>query len=234
MKRIRARLTFANVVACLALFVALGGASYAAIKLPKNSVGAKQLRKGAVTPAKIAKATRAQLVGARGPAGQTGPQGPAGAPGPAGPPAGTLPAGVTLRGSFAIDHEIGTPTALAVTGGVDFAGYALSERPVINLVLPPVLKVPAPPACPGSAEDPQALAGNLCVYVAAEEPSSDGAITISDPAKTAFTAVEYSLPSGSAKLFGDGRASRFGFAFKRGDLVAAEAGMRGTWAVATH
>jgi len=48
----RFRLTYANVIASLALFVALGGSSYAAIKLPAGSVGAKQLRTGAVTSAK--------------------------------------------------------------------------------------------------------------------------------------------------------------------------------------
>jgi hypothetical protein len=37
------RLTYANVVATLALFVALGGASYAAIQLSANSVGTTQL-----------------------------------------------------------------------------------------------------------------------------------------------------------------------------------------------
>ncbi len=37
-----------NVVAYLALFIALGGSSYAAIKLPANSVGAKQIKKDAV------------------------------------------------------------------------------------------------------------------------------------------------------------------------------------------
>jgi hypothetical protein len=39
----------ATIVAYLALFVALGGTGYAATTLPKNSVGAKQLRTGAVT-----------------------------------------------------------------------------------------------------------------------------------------------------------------------------------------
>jgi cytoskeletal protein RodZ len=43
----------ALVISLLALFVALGGTSYAAITLPKNSVGAKQLKKNAVTGAKI-------------------------------------------------------------------------------------------------------------------------------------------------------------------------------------
>lgn len=52
-RRLRNRLTYANVMATLALFVALGGASYAATQLPRNSVGAKQLKKGAVTGAKV-------------------------------------------------------------------------------------------------------------------------------------------------------------------------------------
>jgi hypothetical protein len=41
------------IVACISLTVALGGTSYAAIKLPKNSIGAKQLKKNAVTSLKI-------------------------------------------------------------------------------------------------------------------------------------------------------------------------------------
>jgi hypothetical protein len=42
-----------NLVAYLALFVALGGSSYAALNLPANSVGTRQLKDGAVTPAKL-------------------------------------------------------------------------------------------------------------------------------------------------------------------------------------
>lgn len=40
-------------IALLALFVALGGTAYAAVTLPKNSVGTKQLKKHAVTAGKI-------------------------------------------------------------------------------------------------------------------------------------------------------------------------------------
>jgi hypothetical protein len=50
---IRARMSYANVIATLALFVALGGSSYAALQLPRNSVGPTQLKKNAVTAAKI-------------------------------------------------------------------------------------------------------------------------------------------------------------------------------------
>ena len=42
------RITPSLVVSVIALVVALGGASYAAIKIPKNSVGTKQLKKKAV------------------------------------------------------------------------------------------------------------------------------------------------------------------------------------------
>jgi hypothetical protein len=55
LKRIQKSLSFSNVVALLALFVALGGSAYAATQLPKNSIGPKQLKKNAVTASKIAK-----------------------------------------------------------------------------------------------------------------------------------------------------------------------------------
>ena len=53
MHRLRNRLTYANVIATIALFIALGGASYAATQLPKNSVGSKQLKRNAVNGAKV-------------------------------------------------------------------------------------------------------------------------------------------------------------------------------------
>jgi hypothetical protein len=49
------KLNYSNVIATLALFVALGGVAVAA-GLPKNSVGPKQLKRGAVTTAKLRKA----------------------------------------------------------------------------------------------------------------------------------------------------------------------------------
>ena len=42
-----------NVVAYVALFVALGGTSYAALKLPANSVGTKQIKNHSITPIKL-------------------------------------------------------------------------------------------------------------------------------------------------------------------------------------
>ncbi len=75
----------ALVVACLALLVALGGTSYAAVALPKNSVGTPQLRAASVTSLKVkdrtlrlvdfAAAQRRLLKGAPGVAGPKGQQG---------------------------------------------------------------------------------------------------------------------------------------------------------------
>jgi hypothetical protein len=45
--------THSTLVAYLALFVALGGTTYAAVSLPKNSIGTKQLKNGAVTSSKL-------------------------------------------------------------------------------------------------------------------------------------------------------------------------------------
>ena len=53
----RRRPTASMVVSCIALFVALGGASYAAVSLPKNSVGNAQIKNNAVNYKKIAQHT---------------------------------------------------------------------------------------------------------------------------------------------------------------------------------
>ncbi len=71
---VRQRLTYSNVIATMALFLALGGVAVAA-GLPRNSVGPKQLKRGAVTAAKLRKhavtsaklATGAVTIGKLGP-----------------------------------------------------------------------------------------------------------------------------------------------------------------------
>jgi hypothetical protein len=55
-KQIRKRLTYANVMSSIAVFLVLGGgAAFAASKLAKNSVGTKQLKNNSVTTKKIKK-----------------------------------------------------------------------------------------------------------------------------------------------------------------------------------
>jgi hypothetical protein len=55
MQRIRGRLTFASVTSLMAIFVALGGTGYAAITLPSNSVGPRQIKTNGVGGAEIRK-----------------------------------------------------------------------------------------------------------------------------------------------------------------------------------
>jgi hypothetical protein len=127
-------------VALLALFVALGGTTYAATTLPKNSVGTRQLRHGAVTGAKLHKSAvtavkvkahsllasdfeAGQLPagpqGPRGVQGATGAQGPAGPTGPTGatgPQGSTGSQGPTGQG-FAFTTATGNPgPTLSATG----------------------------------------------------------------------------------------------------------------------
>jgi hypothetical protein len=158
-KRPSGKITYANVVATLALFLVLaGGSALAATQLlPKNSVGAKQLKKGAVTTTKIAKSTRQALVGSTGARGPAGPSGPEGPVGPAGPAGGFLPAGTTVRGSVATGQLDGEKFQNhAIRASVSFGGYLLPERPTVNIIGP---GRPASAACPGSAGDPQAQPG---------------------------------------------------------------------------
>src|SRR4051812_44706848 len=92
MRTISDRLSYANVTATIALFVALGGTSYA-LTLPRNSVGASQLRRDSVRSSEIRKgavrsgelkdrtirfgdisvSARQALQGQTGPAGPPGP-----------------------------------------------------------------------------------------------------------------------------------------------------------------
>lgn len=54
MRRIRIpRPSAALIVATIALIVALGGTAYAGLSIPRNSVGTKQIKNGAVTSSKI-------------------------------------------------------------------------------------------------------------------------------------------------------------------------------------
>jgi hypothetical protein len=125
----------AMVVACLALLVALGGTSVAAVnQLARNSVGPRQLQFGAVTAPKIrsnavnsAKVRnrsllRADFAPGQLPAGPTGPQGPAGPAGAAGPagPAGVI-GNITVR-----------INSITVPGGIAENGAYETERVTRN------------------------------------------------------------------------------------------------------
>jgi hypothetical protein len=127
----------ALVVSIIALFVAMGGSSYAALTLPRNSVGTAQIRNNSVTSSKVkngsllAKDFRAGQLPA-GPAGANGDRGLAGAPGangdkgPAGAPGAPGPGArwALVRGSdAAVLDQSGGISAVRGAGGnyyVDF------------------------------------------------------------------------------------------------------------------
>ena len=159
----RPRLTYANVVATLALFIALGGTGYAAISLPRNSVGAPQIRPGSIDNSKIKPGSlrksafkAGQLP--RGPRGAAGAAGPAGAKGDKGDSftlATTLPSGQTEYGDYGaygaggglvgsvVDFRIPLAAGLAAAHTHFIAGQAFT------------------PQCPGYQKAAQ---GELCVY----------------------------------------------------------------------
>ena len=77
-------------IACTALFMALGGVGYAAAtigsaQIKNNSVKGKDIRNGTIRSKDISKGTRNALKGQTGPAGPQGSGGPQGLQGPIGP-----------------------------------------------------------------------------------------------------------------------------------------------------
>jgi Collagen triple helix repeat (20 copies) len=138
-KHLVKRLTYANVMSSIAVFLVLAGATaYAATELGRESVGTKQLQKEAVSLAKIKKAAKNSLKGQTGPAGKAGPAGPTGASGasgkqgPQGPKgdtgeAGTAKAYGLVSGSGAV--TLGKVLASANVNHITAGGYCISGLP---------------------------------------------------------------------------------------------------------
>jgi hypothetical protein len=133
MRLVRGRLTYANVTATVALFIALGAGAYAA-GFPKDSVKSKQIKDGSVktdelgdgsvTSPKVADGTllgqdfaAGQLPrGAQGEQGEQGPRGLPGSDGSAGPPGPTLAVFADgLDPDSGPDGYFGPPNAVPVT-----------------------------------------------------------------------------------------------------------------------
>jgi hypothetical protein len=212
------------VLVTLALSLSLGGGAYAVSKIgagdiKRNAVRSKHVKNGSIRLADLAKTTRQALRrgaprGPAGPRGATGPRGPRGRRGLQGAAGGfseTLPAGKTARGVFAFEHA---PSAAEETGDVAVSfPFALAGAPTPHIV---AAGTSAPAECPGSAEDPRALPGHLCIYEA-DAAGMISARTVYDP----------------AKAFAAGTAGRFGFGLRYTLGASADAAPRahGTWAV---
>ena len=63
MRRIRSHLTYANVMATIAVFLVLGGGAYAALHLPKNSVKSRNIKNGQVKAKDLVKPAKVKSAG---------------------------------------------------------------------------------------------------------------------------------------------------------------------------
>jgi hypothetical protein len=233
-RSLRGNLTYANVVSTICLFLLLsGGAAYAASQiLPKNSVGPKQLKNGAVTPAKLSAAAKAAVTGAAGPQGSKGEKGDRGdkgetgqrgETGPAGPFTATLPSGKSLTGDWAVE----------TTGAYGAADISF-EFPLAQALSPSnvhfINKGATPPSgCSGDVLNPGAAPGNLCVFVGSPEVGSPEAEAFDFATSCVFE------PSANNSCFASGVGLGFG---KTGAVVLAHSGhpgenmgAYGTWVV---
>ena len=114
------RPTPAMAVALAALMVALGGTSYAAIKLPSNSVGTKQLKRDAVTGEKVKDASLFANDFAPGQI-PKGPRGDAGAPGAPG-----------AQGAPGAPGEAGAPGANGAPGPSNVRYLTRTGQPILS------------------------------------------------------------------------------------------------------
>jgi hypothetical protein len=132
-----------NLIAYLALLVALSSTSYAAATklLPRNSVGTAQVVNGSLQKLDLSSKAVASLRGARGPRGlrgPTGPQGLTGAQGAQGPQGlQGLRGSPGLNGTPGVQGPRGPSDAFVMFGGEGTLDGDFLGDPDSNLVLPP-------------------------------------------------------------------------------------------------
>ena len=139
MKKLKNTLTYANVIATVAVFLAMSSSALAVATVAKDSVTSRSIKDAAVrsrdvkddslTGADINEATLVlRGAGAKGPAGPAGPVGPQGPAGPIGPVGPAGPAGADGR-----DSSIGR---YGFTGSCNPSGFGFEPCSVVNVTLP--------------------------------------------------------------------------------------------------
>jgi len=194
-------MSYANVVATLALFLAIGGGTALAARhyliTSTNQIKPTVLRSLHGSRGALGYRGYHGSKGATGAAGATGATGATGVSGAAGTTGftSTLPAGKTEMGTWA--GNVGDAASSPYYSPISF-DIPLAAVPVVSFVA--VGGAPTA-ACPGSAAKPQAASGNLCVYEAhlsgvtlgALDPRSDGGSTGADVYGTIITLTTGSL-----------------------------------------
>jgi len=166
-------------VALLALFVALGGTSYAVASLPTNSVGTKQLRKNAVKSTKVkdgslrledfSKTTARKLKGRKGDQGLMGATGPQGQRGEAGPQGGTGPEG--QRGETGPQGGTGPKGDTGPTGATGPQGTPGTASAYARIIPGPNPSIDPNFASKGIESVVRQGPGRYCVFPAAGIPT---------------------------------------------------------------
>lgn len=112
----------------------------------------------------------------QGPRGPRGIQGVAGAAGAPGPITGTLPHGVTLKGAYDINQPVAAAGQAASTS-ISF-GLQLASAPTVHYIK---AGAAVPTGCSGTASNPGAASGNLCIFEAASANGSAGEVDPLNP-----------------------------------------------------
>jgi hypothetical protein len=146
MHRISGKLSYSNIVSTLCLVLLLGGGTaYAASTLGKESVGAKQLAKEAVTPSKLSKAAKSGMAGpkgatgATGAAGAAGPQGSQGIQGAPGQPGSPGAPATTLFAQIREDGTINTSSVPVTVSHTVTGGYLVNFGRDVSHCVPEVI-----------------------------------------------------------------------------------------------
>jgi hypothetical protein len=180
--RLRSKLSYANVMATIAVFMVVTGVGFAVAALPKKSVGKKQIKNGAVSGKKLHKNAvtapkiksgavgRSEIASGAVNTGKISNQSVTRSKiaDSAIPLLGTLRTGQTLRGMFDIGDQ---GASLVTTDGTSFQ-FPLNNTPtapqtnVIDQVATPGANTAnCPGVSGGNVQTPNAAAGQLCVYI---------------------------------------------------------------------
>jgi len=163
------------------------------------------------------------VAGAAGTAGAQGAQGPQGAQGLPGPFPGVLPRGKTLTGVYSATGVASGPNQYA-DSPISFGFQFASAPTVVTVGIGNTPALAAAAGCPGTAADPKADPGKVCLYEMDRE-------------RTAILAgAPLEAGGGPARVSGYAPLTAFGSATKYGTIVeiySSEAGnffSNGTWA----